>query len=291
MSNCRIRTAFDDQFNTGRLQPLRLTRRRFSAAGLGALAGAAGCAVGPSRTMDLYLLAGQSNMAGRGSVEAQDRQVHADAWSLDRSGLWVPAVDPIHFDKPGVVGVGPGRSFGLTMAAARQQATTVGLVPCAVGGTAISLWEPGAYFADTGAHPYDDALRRVRLAASAGNWRGVLWHQGESDCNERAAPLYATRLQRLIGRLRAELGNGQLPPVPFVIGQMGRWPGRPWTRWHEIVDQAHRDAARTLPAVAFVAADDLRHGGDHLHFDAAAARELGRRCARAMLALQGREAA
>ena len=290
MSNCRIRSVFDDQPNTGRLQPLRLTRRRFSAAGLGALAGAAGCAVGPSRTMDLYLLAGQSNMAGRGSVEAQDRQVHAGVWSLDRSGLWVPAVDPIQFDKPGVVGVGPGRSFGLAMAAARQQAT-VGLVPCAVGGTSISLWEPGAYFADTGAHPYDDALRRVRLAAPAGNWRGVLWHQGESDCNERAAPLYAARLQRLIERLRAELGNGQLPPIPFVIGQMGRWPGKPWTRWHEMVDRAHRDAARTPPAVAFVTADELGHRGDHLHFDAAAARELGRRCARAMLALQGRETA
>jgi len=289
MSNCRIRSPFDDQPNTRRLQPLRLTRRRFSVAGLGALAGAAGCAVQPSRRMALYLLAGQSNMAGRGTLQAQDGQVHPRVWSLDRSGLWVPAVDPIHFDKPGVVGVGPGRSFGLAMAAARQQAT-VGLVPCAVGGTSISLWEPGAYFADTGAHPYDDALRRLRLAAPAGNWRGVLWHQGESDCNERAAPLYAARLQRLIERLRAELGNGRLPPVPFVIGQMGRWPGRPWTPWHEMVDQAHRDAARTLSAVAFVAADDLGHGGDHLHFDAAAARELGRRCARAMLALQGREA-
>jgi len=290
MSNCRIRSAFDDQPNTGRLQPLRLTRRRFSAAGLGALAGAAGCAVQPSRPMDLYLLAGQSNMAGRGSVEVQDGQVHPGVWSLDRSGLWVPAVDPIHFDKPGVVGVGPGRSFGLAMAAARQQAT-VGLVPCAVGGTSIALWEPAAYFADTAVRPYDDALRRVRLAAPAGNWRGVLWHQGESDCNERAAPLYPARLQRLIERLRADMGNGQRPPVPFVIGQMGRWPGRPWTPWHEVVDRAHRDAARTLPAVAFVTADDLGHRGDHLHFDAAAARELGRRCARAMLALQGRETA
>ena len=238
--------------------------------------------------MDLYLLAGQSNMAGRGTLEAQDGQVHPRVWSLDRSGLWVPAVDPIHFDKPGVVGVGPGRSFGLAMAAARQQAT-VGLVPCAVGGTSISLWEPGAYFADSGAHPYDDALRRLRLAAPAGNWRGVLWHQGESDCNERAAPLYAARLQRVIERLRAELGNRRLPPVPFVIGQMGRWPGRPWTPWHEMVDRAHRDAARTLPAVAFVNANGFGHRGDHLHFDAAGARELGRRFGRAMLALQGIE--
>ena len=290
MFNCQVRSASDDHADTGCVQQLRLTRRRFSAAGLAALAGAAGCAMGPSRTMELYLLAGQSNMAGRGTLEAQDGQVHAGVWSLDRGGVWVPAVDPLHFDKPGVVGVGPGRSFGLAMAAARQHAT-VGLVPCAVGGTSISLWQPGAFFADTGAHPYDDALRRMRLAAPAGNWRGVLWHQGESDCNKRAAPLYAERLQRLVERLRAELGHGDMQPVPVVIGQMGRWPGRPWTAWHEMVDRAHRDAARALPAVAFVAADGLGHRGDHLHFDAAAARELGRRCARAMLALQGREAA
>ena len=60
--------------------------------------------------MHLFLLAGQSNMAGRGEVEAQDRATHPRIWMLDRHGQWVPAADPLHFDKP-VAGVGPGLAF------------------------------------------------------------------------------------------------------------------------------------------------------------------------------------
>jgi len=107
--------------------------------------------------MQLFLLAGQSNMAGRGKVEAQDSVVNPRVLKLDRSMAWVPAVDPLHWDKPALVGVGPGRSFGLALAA-RDGSVTIGLVAAAVGGSPISSWEPGALDSATGTHPYDDAL-------------------------------------------------------------------------------------------------------------------------------------
>jgi hypothetical protein len=47
----------------------------------------------------LFLLAGQSNMAGRGKVEPQDAEPHPRVRMLDQAGNWVPAVDPLHFDK------------------------------------------------------------------------------------------------------------------------------------------------------------------------------------------------
>ena len=62
----------------------------------------------------LFLLAGQSNMAGRGTVENEDKVVNPRVLALSKEGKWVPAVDPIHFDKPSA-GVGPGRSFALAL--------------------------------------------------------------------------------------------------------------------------------------------------------------------------------
>ncbi|MFC1763010.1 sialate O-acetylesterase [Planctomycetota bacterium] len=67
------------------------------------------------KSLDLYLLIGQSNMAGRGTVEPQDLEAHPRVLSLNKENQWIPAVDPIHFDKS-IAGVGPGRTFGLTLA-------------------------------------------------------------------------------------------------------------------------------------------------------------------------------
>ena len=50
----------------------------------------------------LFLLAGQSNMAGRGKVSSSDKKVTPRVLTLDQQDKWVAAVDPIHFDKPAI---------------------------------------------------------------------------------------------------------------------------------------------------------------------------------------------
>ena len=100
----------------------------------------------------LFLLVGQSNMAGRGKVEQQDREPHPRILMLNKERTWVPAVDPLHFDKPNIVGVGLGRTFALDYADQHPEAT-IGLIPCAVGGSPISAWEPGGYHEQTKTHP------------------------------------------------------------------------------------------------------------------------------------------
>ena len=92
----------------------------------------------------IYLLVGQSNMAGRGTVEDEDREAHPRVWALDRVAQWVPAREPLHFDKPTIAGVGPGLAFGKAVVA-RYPNDHVGLVPCAVGGSPIRTWVPGNY--------------------------------------------------------------------------------------------------------------------------------------------------
>src|SRR4051812_29800346 len=69
--------------------------------------------------MQLFLLIGQSNMAGRGAVEASDKVPHPHVFVLTKDLSWAPATDPLHFDKPDIVGVGLGLTFGRTIADAK----------------------------------------------------------------------------------------------------------------------------------------------------------------------------
>jgi carbohydrate esterase-like sialic acid-specific acetylesterase len=226
----------------------------------------------------LFLLVGQSNMAGRGVVEEQDKAVNPQVLMLSKEGQWVPAVDPLHFDKP-TAGVGVGKTFGQMIAEANP-GVTIGLIPCAVGGSPIDAWKPGVFYPATKSYPWDDMVKRVELALPAGTLKGILWHQGEADSTPELAPAYAAKLSDLVKRLRELV---KLPDVPFIAGQMGKFDGIPWTEGKAVVDQAQRDLPKEVPHTAFVTAEGLHHKGDKVHFDSAAYRELGKRYATAFL--------
>jgi len=225
----------------------------------------------------LYLLVGQSNMAGRGKVAAEDRKAHSRVVTLNKAGQWVPAVDPVHFDKR-FAGVGPGLTFG-KMLAGREASVRIGLIPCAVGGTSISKWLPGVQDNVTKSHPYDDAVRRAKLAQAGGVLKGILWHQGEGDQAPDNAKAYAKRLVDLVKRLRKDLNA---PDVPFVAGELGEFLSE---RRHG-VDDAMKRAMLALRHTAWVSSAGLKHKGDKVHFSARGARELGRRYAQAIAVLQ-----
>ncbi len=220
----------------------------------------------------LFLLVGQSNMAGRGAVEEQDRTPHPRVLMLNKTGAWVPAIDPLHFDKA-AAGVGLGKTFA-TFYAEAHPGITVGLIPCAVGGSPIDSWKPGAFYAGTKSHPWDDAMPRAQLALKSGTLTGILWHQGESDSNEKLAPGHEAKLHDLIARMRQELGA---PEVPFIVGQMGKFAEAPWNDARVQVDKAHQDLPKKVKRTAYVSAEGLKHRGDKLHFDSASCREFGKR--------------
>jgi hypothetical protein len=229
----------------------------------------------------LFLLVGQSNMAGRGTVEEEDQVPPPRVLTFSRNDEWVPAVDPIHFDKT-AAGVGLGRTFGILIAE-HNPAITVGLIPCAAGGSPISAWEPGQPWEQTQSHPYDDALRRTKAALSSGVLKGILWHQGEGDSTPDGAILYEQKLQALIQRLRTELNA---PDVPFIAGGLGRFPGAPWDASKETVNRVLESLPQKVPHTAFATAEGLTDRGDHLHFDAKSQRTFGRRYAEAYLGLK-----
>jgi len=224
--------------------------------------------------MDIYLLMGQSNMAGRGKL-ADAFQFDSDSTilMLNKANEWVKAKHPLHFDKP-VAAVGPGLAFAMEIAAA-SPGKTIGLIPCAVGGTSIDTWKPGALDAATQTHPWDDAELRIKEGMKYGTIKGVIWHQGESDSNADSAARYLNKLITLITRTRKLTGDRRLP---FIAGELGRYKEN-----YSLINAVLVDLPSKVAYTAVISSEGLNHNGDGIHFDAVSADELGKRYAKAIL--------
>jgi hypothetical protein len=234
----------------------------------------------PKEKFHLYLLAGQSNMAGRGVVGEQDRTPHPRVFTLSAKDEWVPAAEPLHFDKK-VAGVGPGFAFAKAMADANPD-IVIGVIPCAVGGSPLASWQPGTTDAATKTTPYDTTIRRAKIAMKDGVLKGILWHQGESDSNEKNANKYGALLEQTLTRMRTDLAA---PDACIVVGQLGQHivDKNPFAK---IVNAELENLPRRLPHCGFASAEGLKHKGDNTHFDSPSAREFGKRYAAVMLKLQ-----
>ena len=223
----------------------------------------------------LYLLIGQSNMAGRGKVTLEDKVAVPRVLMLNKANEWVSAVDPISFDKT-IAGVSLGRTFGIVMAEVDPN-VKIGLIPCAVGGTPIRRWQQKGDL-------YQAALKRARVAQQAGVIKGILWHQGEGDSGKKeTAEIYEQQLHAMIAAWRKDLKR---PAVPVVVGELGQF----WKRAEHkaTVDAALKGLPGNVKQTAWVTSAGLDHKGDGVHFNAAGYRELGKRYAAALRTLQAK---
>lgn len=171
-----------------------------------------------SQPSSVFILAGQSNMAGRGGVvnEVWDGYVppecrpNASILSLSPAMIWGPATEPLHLgiDVNKTVGIGPGMVFAHTVLKKDPGFGVIGLVPCAAGGTNISDWGRGG-------HLYTRLIRRGEAAARGGaTIQAMLWYQGESDTvNLEDARKYRSRLRRFFNHVRSDL---ELPNLPII---------------------------------------------------------------------------
>lgn len=230
------------------------------------------------KDFQLFLLAGQSNMAGRGKIDAKAREADPRILAINKQNAWQVAMDPLHWDKP-AAGTGIGKPFA-EIIAAKNPGATIGLIPSACGGSPISTWKPGQHWGQTKSHPWDDSIARAKLAMKSGTLKAILWHQGESDSNAEKAPEHAKNLEDLITRFRKEL---DAPDLPFIIGQLGRFPAKPWDKNREAVDAAQHEVAAKVKNVRFVEIPNPESIGDHLHFDTPTLRRFAKGYADAYL--------
>lgn len=235
--------------------------------------------------MRIFVLSGQSNMAGRGGVHrrrwdgvvppegAPDPSIQRLSAALD----WEEAREPLHadIDTAKTCGVGPGMVFARAVLPCLQEdalgegaRTGIGLVPCAVGGTAIREWARGERL-------YEQMVCRARVAARYGEIEAVLWYQGESDAeSDAAAAAYRGNIERLIANVRADLGMPQLPFIQVALASGDK-------RNIEKVRSAQFRV--NLPNVVTVDAMGLALNEDNLHLTTESQVKLGNMLAEAYI--------
>jgi hypothetical protein len=217
----------------------------------------------------VFILAGQSNMRGRGMPV--DPGQPTDPRLLDwHATEWTVASDPLAYPPAHDDGVGPGMTFGLD-AIADLPSATLGLVQCAIGGTPIVAWTP------TGS-AYSSCMAQVSVAG--GLVSAVLFLQGETDAAKRyKADGWRAHFEEMLTGLRATFG----PELPVILAEIGRLdPGE--FPYQKTVRDAQNAAAAEDYRVALVHTDDLPTQ-DRIHFTVDAYRTLGHRFADAWWAL------
>jgi len=242
------------------------------------------------KDMMLIVLAGQSNMSGRGFIEPEDKIPIPNVYTLDKEGKWVPSVEPTHFDRV-TCGVCLGRVFARKLHE-KYPEQPIGIIPCAVGGSPIETWKPKAVFRKKGypdEHPYDDAIRRINIAKKDGRFVAVLWHQGCSNAQgkrdfDEAKENYRKKLEALIARFRGDVP--ELANVPFIMGKLRSF--RPGMKI-EHVNQAIDEVAKSVKNTAAVSEEGLKANPDKLHYNRASLIMFGERYFKAFEELCGRE--
>lgn len=250
------------------------------------------CACSPR--YDVYLLIGQSNMAGRGIFEPSDTLSSLDGvFLLNDEGQPVPALEPLNRYSTirkamHIQGMSLAHSFAETVHA--RTGRRVLLVVNARGGSALEQWLPDApcgHFADTQSEDaqnrgrempqfYNEAVRRARQAMRYGPLKAILWHQGESNSDPEKAAVYLQQLAGFVSALRTDLGVGE--EIPFIAGQIQpRHPNAPFFN-SEIIR-----VGEVIPHAFCVSSEDLETNPDNLHFTRDAQLELGRRYACVLL--------
>ncbi len=247
---------------------------------------------------DLWVLAGQANMAGEGDltdVQQPIPQIHSfdmsDQWMVAKEPLHRPAgaVDPVYWPKNEqgqrvhlsgdalqqyVAGRKHGAGLGLPFAAEmfRRTGVPIGLIPCAHGSASIDDWDPA--LKDKGGESlYGSLIRRV--TAAGGKVKGVLWYQGESDTTPQAAPKYPDKFRKFVESLRADL---TAPNLPFYYVQIGRFVSTVSpTEWN-LVQISQLKAEPLIAHSGMVASVDCTLD-DPIHISTAGLKRLGLRLA------------
>lgn len=224
----------------------------------------------------VFLMAGQSNMAGRAMVEPQDTIPDKRILTIDAKGRLIYAKEPLHFYEPGRTGLDCGLSFGRALLKQAPSNVTILILPTAIGGSAIRQWLGDSSY--RGVNLLTNFREKVAIGKQYGKIKAVLWHQGESDANKERIPVYKEKLTALFARFRKIIGDEKLP---VFIGELGSYSNNK-NGWLQINEIIHAYASEDKRATV-IKTDDFVHVGDTVHFNSAGQRMMGERFADAFL--------
>lgn len=234
----------------------------------------------PAKNVWVFLMAGQSNMAGRGFVEPQDTVPDQRILSINSNGDLVVAKEPLHFYEPTMIGLDCGVSFARTLLRFIPDSISVLMIPAAVGGSAIDQWLHDSVHRNV--KLLTNFKQKVNVAQKYGTLKGIIWHQGESDTKPQLLEAYEEKLRSLFRQFREYSGDANLT---IILGEIGLFSDDPSNK--VLMNKTLHRFAQTDPNVSCISTSDSKHKGDRLHFDSQSLRAMGRRMALAYLRMVG----
>ncbi|PCJ97001.1 MAG: sialate O-acetylesterase [Flavobacteriaceae bacterium] len=225
----------------------------------------------------VFIMAGQSNMAGRGIVAPQDTLPNPRIFSINSKDELILAKEPLHFYESNLIGLDCGYSFGKTLLEHVPDSVSLMLLPTAIGGSSVSQWANDSIYRNV--QLLSNFKKKVAIGKKHGTIKAILWHQGESDANSHDIPLYKDKLSALFNTFRTTIGNDSLP---IILGELGAYSKNPeeWGAITKIINEFPSFDANT----SVIKLSDLKDKGDKIHFNTEGFRIMGKRYAEAYFA-------
>jgi len=251
----------------------------------------------PDSNFHIYLAFGQSNMEGAGAIESQDKigvdprfkvmgAVDCTGDHTHQIGKWTTATPPL---VRCWTGLGISDYFGRTLVQELPPEIKIGIVPVAIGGCDIALFDKvnyASYVASApswmqdiinsyGGNPYARLVEVAKLAKKEGVIKGIIFHQGETNTNN---PEWKNKVAEVVKNLKKDL---QLGDVPFLAGELLASTGACCGSHNVEVNKL----PSLIPNAHVISSADLQ-GADPAHFTSASYREFGKRYAKKMIEVQ-----
>ena len=244
----------------------------------------------------IYICFGQSNMEGNAQPESIDKtgvdkrfQLLATCNFTNPSrtkGKWYTATPPLVSPNGGL---GPSDYFGRTMVECLPDSVRVGVIPVAMGGSPIEMFDKDKYqqkMKDNpsewwvtlaknhyGGNPYGRIIEMAKEAQKVGVVKGILLHQG---CSNNGDSNWPNMVKKIYNDMLSDLGLGT-DSVPLFVGET-LYQNQGGSCY------AHNTQVARMPSViqnSYVVSSDgcPGNGNDPWHFNAWGYRILGSRYA------------
>ena len=188
----------------------------------------------------IYICFGQSNMEGNAQPESIDKNTSTidNRFRLlatcnfsspsRKMGNWYKATPPLVSPNGGL---GPTDYFGRMMCENLPQEVRIGVIPVAMGGSPIEMFDkdkyqqkmkdnPNEWWAilaknHYGGNPYGRIIEMAKKAQEVGVIKGILLHQG---CTNNGDPNWPNMVKKIYNDMLTDLGLGA-DSVPLFVGE------------------------------------------------------------------------
>jgi hypothetical protein len=225
----------------------------------------------------IFVMAGQSNMAGMARIESQDTVTNPRILVLDNTLHWHIAREPLHKNTFTHASLDCGMSFARELLRLTgDPGIKIGLVPCAIGSTSVEDWLGDSL--RYGKKILSNLTVKTQAAMKQGTVKAILWHQGEQNANPLGSLDYNQNLEALFRKFRIIAGQ---PDLPIILGELGSFLGKNQNigAWGDSINAELRQICLHDRNCMLVRTQDLKDRGDGTHFDSESQRILGIRYA------------